>query len=201
MFHTDYFECQRHFGSRTYICMLCVFQFTLPPTTLGLCQHIFRCLQGFCHKGGFWIIWQSFMTNSFQAILRKFHSSDIARFQKLESLIQAVTSTIFFWIDFQIHHVFTSMQSRPDSLRLVGRYQPSVEIHLQWNNHWSCFCRLQTFPADENRCGGPSASAVSSSDMSREVLCICMNTYVGICVMTCISLYINVALSFKCKSL
>ena len=155
------------------------FQFTLPPTTLGLCQYILRCLQDSATKVAF----ESYGSLLWSVLFRQSSGNFIPRIshdsKNWNPWFRLWPQQFFFRIDFQIHHVFTSMQSRPDSLRLVGRYQPSVQIHLQWNNHWSCFCRLQTFPADENRCGGPSASAVSSSDMSREVLCICLNTYVG----------------------
>ena len=66
-----------------------------------------------------------------------------------------------------------------------GRNQPSVQIQVQWNIHWPCCCCKRLIPADENKGGAQSASAVSSRDMSREVymfVFMCRYIYIYICI-------------------
>ena len=200
LFYTDYFECQIHFGSRTYICMLCVFQFTLPPPTLDSVSTSFDVFKDSTTKVAF----ESYGSLLWPILFRQSSGNFIPRisqrFQRLESLIQAGTLSI---LEFIFKFITSLLPCSPDLIHFVwlGDTNHQRKSHIQWNTHWSCICRLQTFPADENRCGVPSASAVSSSDMSREVLCICINTYMGVYVVAYISLHITVALSFKCKSL
>ena len=155
------------------------FQFTLPPTTLGWCRNINRCLHRICHEGGFWIQRRSFMTSSFPNIIgslfprwctnSKDWSVRLSRQLSLSvnfypNFIILLLHTVWFWIS------------------LAGRNQPSVQIQVQWNIHWPCCCCKRPIPADENKGGAQSASAVSSRDMSREVtcLCLCVDTYIYI---------------------